>query len=101
MDSIDASERAGLELILYHTSQCHLCELAEALCTELIGHDEAISLKTVDIVSDDALMARYGWVIPVVACGEAELHWPFDEAKLRAWLAQFPTRTARTSQDAP
>lgn len=101
MALFDASKGAGLELILYHTSQCHLCELAEALCLKLIQNDETISIRTVDIVSDHELMARYGWLIPVVAHGDSELNWPFDERRLREWMAQLPTRTASTSQEAP
>lgn len=101
MAPFDASERADLELILYHTSQCHLCELAEALCLELIQNDETMTIRTVDIVTDDQLMARYGWLIPVVAHGDFELNWPFDDARLREWVAQLPTRTASTSHEAP
>lgn len=70
------------QVVLYHTAACHLCEEAEELVTAYFAaHDvEPISLVRVDIADDEALLARYGVLIPVlleVATGR-ELRWPFD-----------------------
>ena len=85
-----------MEIVLYHTTGCHLCELAEAELA-LAG----IVAAKVDIATDDVLFQKYGWLIPVVALDEHELRWPFNAQQLSEWLAQIPTRTASTSHDAP
>lgn len=70
-------------LILFHTSACHLCELAQALL-----HAQGIDHEPVDIAGDDALVERYGVRIPVVRRPDgAELGWPFDARRLADFLA--------------
>ncbi|WP_372747970.1 glutaredoxin family protein [Litorivivens sp.] len=76
------------KLILYGTSACHLCELAEALLVELQSGGLAFTLEKVDIADDDTLMERYGIVIPVVRRSNgSELGWPFDAQAVVHWLA--------------
>ena len=75
-------------LLLYGTEACHLCELAEAL---LVRVTSASTMEwhwqKVDISETDALFDRYGWVIPVVAAPDgSELHWPFDQPALEAFI---------------
>ncbi|MEH6589721.1 MAG: glutaredoxin family protein [Halioglobus sp.] len=71
--------------ILFGTSACHLCELAEELlqgCPELV-------FEKVDISDSDLLFERYGVRIPVIkAPGGSELGWPFDAAQLNIFLVQ-------------
>ena len=76
-----------MELILYYTSGCHLCELAEEVLAEACAAGADIQWTLVDIADSNELMSRYGWTIPVLAYAGAELNWPFDLAKLQAWLA--------------
>lgn len=86
-----AIESGGeVELILYHTSGCHLCELAEEVVAKTVSAGADIDLILVDIATSDDLMGRYGWTIPVLTNGASELNWPFDVAKLQAWLANLP-----------
>lgn len=86
-----AIESGGeVELILYHTSGCHLCELAEGVVAQAVSSGADIQLTFVDIATSDELMGRYGWTIPVLTNGASELNWPFDVAKLQAWLANLP-----------
>ena len=75
------------QLILYSTSACHLCELAEALLMPWAAAGLRIAVD--DISESDALFERYGLVIPVLKrCDTgAELHWPFDEAGIQDFLA--------------
>ena len=75
-----------VELILYHTSGCHLCELAENVVAQASAEGADVQLTLVDIAGSDELMQRYGWTIPVLAKGSSELSWPFDLAKLQAWM---------------
>lgn len=76
-------------VILYGTSGCHLCELAEALLPGLQASVPGLRWEKVDISADNRLFERYGLRIPVArfpATGE-ELDWPFDELALSAALA--------------
>ncbi len=85
-----------LQLTLYGTSGCHLCEEAEALLGE--AHHpggESINLVSVDIADRDEWMARYGLRIPVLRHANTgrELDWPFGEADLESFLASAARHT--------
>lgn len=72
-------------LVLYATSGCHLCERAEILIREAAD----LTVRSLEIADDDALLERYGVRIPVLRrldTGE-ELDWPFDAAAVRRLLA--------------
>jgi len=68
----------GLTLMLYGTPGCHLCDVAEALLAPLSGARD-VTWQYIDIALDDALVTRYGELIPVL-CNSAgdELRWPFS-----------------------
>jgi glutaredoxin len=70
-------------LILYGTSNCHLCEQAEAT---LRGME--IAVEHIDIAKDNGLLVRYGTRIPVLRCADndLELVWPFDAAAVTRFL---------------
>ena len=70
----------GVELILYSTSACHLCEQALVLLQPLLNED--CRLQEVDISESEALFQRYGLLIPVLhlPTSGAELRWPFSLA---------------------
>lgn len=73
-----------MALILYQRDHCHLCDLAlEALALARVPEFESVFID-----GDDALEARYGLRVPVLrdAARDVELDWPFDTAKLRAFL---------------
>ena len=74
-----------LQLTIYGTSGCHLCEEAEALHRQV----QSIDLVSVDIADHDEWMARYGMRIPVLrhASSGLELDWPFGEADLESFIA--------------
>lgn len=72
-------------LILYTTSACHLCELAEELISTTLDFN-TLQVEAVDIAESDALIERYGIRIPVLCDGPRELGWPFDQAQLRAFI---------------
>jgi len=76
-----------IRLTLYTTLGCHLCSQLEAL----LGHlsREPVALDRVEVSEDEALMARYGVRIPVLADAEGqELDRGFDAPRLAAWLAE-------------
>lgn len=68
---------------LYSTKSCHLCEAAERV---LIGGRVAVT--KIDIVSDVALLKKYGLRIPVLQRIDngAELDWPFDAEAVADFL---------------
>lgn len=76
-----------VEVKLYTTSGCHLCEQALVLLEQA-----GLSVELVEIADDDGLFERYGLRIPVVGrcrrnSSVDELNWPFDADQLAAWLA--------------
>ena len=75
------------DLILYGTSACHLCEVAEAL---ILQRQKAGTLAYIkcDISESDELFARYGVRIPVLQRADGvELDWPFSALDLEVFLA--------------
>ena len=79
MTAAMSSEASVLELQLYHTAGCHLCEQAEALVLPLMEQQGWVLQRT-DIADDEALMERYAMRIPVLRNPRCalELGWPFD-----------------------
>ncbi len=73
---------------LYGTSACHLCEQAEALVVMALRNGATCSVEDIDISESDALMARYGERIPVLAHPDGrELSWPFSASEVAQFLA--------------
>ena len=75
-----------VDLILYSTSACHLCEEAEHLLLPWAAC--GLRIRVDDISDSDALMETYGLTIPVLRrCDTgAELNWPFDQDGLARFL---------------
>lgn len=76
-----------MELYFYTTSQCHLCELAEALLVNT-PMPKPVPVDVVDIAQSEALVERYGTRIPVLRRNDtgAELDWPFNRDQLLTFL---------------
>ena len=72
-----------MEIKLYGTAFCHLCEQAEAVLREI-----GIEADYVDIADDDVLLEKYGIRIPVLKRADtgAELGWPFDAVVVSRFL---------------
>ena len=72
-------------LILYQRDDCHLCDLALVV----LAQARAPEFESVFIDDDAALEAAYGVRVPVLRdAGGRELEWPFDAARVAAWLPQ-------------
>jgi hypothetical protein len=68
-------------LVLYERTGCHLCEEARVVLDEMIGPDRYARL---DIETDDDLVLRYGFRIPVLALdGVDRLEAPISAPDLR------------------
>lgn len=87
-----------MEIKLYTTAGCHLCEQAEALLHSASARGFDITIREVEIAESDILMARYGIRIPVIQPEgtELELGWPFTYADLEMFLQSIPPPEART-----
>ncbi|MEE4143599.1 MAG: glutaredoxin family protein [Halieaceae bacterium] len=76
--------------ILYGTSACHLCELAEQLLLLHSRDEAAMVFEKVDISGSDVLFERYGVRIPVLRddANDRELDWPFNASQLREFAGR-------------
>lgn len=76
-----------MELLFYTTSQCHLCELAEALLVST-PMPTPIPVDVVDVAQSEELVERYGTRIPVLRRNDTaeELNWPFTREQLLTFL---------------
>lgn len=74
-------------LTLYERDGCHLCDDARVLLDEMLGTD---GYARVDIETDDALVLRYGFRVPVIGLdGVDRLEAPITAPELRALLAEL------------
>lgn len=76
----------SINVLLYSTQGCHLCELAMELIANLGTEYQP---EIIDIAQDDILFERYGVRIPVIQRkdNQQELGWPFDENQLIEFLS--------------
>ena len=78
-----------MKLILYGTSACHLCDIAEQILIHCQERGQGFSYEKLDISESDTLFERYGERIPVLQNPSGdELGWPFEPTDFAHWLAQ-------------
>jgi glutaredoxin len=74
-------------VVLYERTDCHLCEEAHVLLDEMLGPDR---YERVDVDSDDALVLRYGFRVPVVAIdGHDRLEAPITTPDVRSLVSEM------------
>jgi len=74
-------------VVLYERVDCHLCEEARVLLDEMLGPD---GYERVDVDTDDALVVRYGFRVPVVAVdGLDRLEAPVTAPDLRSLASEL------------
>ena len=84
-----AVNSAHTTYVLYGTSACHLCEVAEELLNALNDQGLGLAFEKVDISDSDELFERYGVRIPVLAYpGGDELGWPFTAEDVVDFLSR-------------
>jgi hypothetical protein len=77
-----------INLTLYSTSYCHLCEQAETLLLKLtLEHD--LMWQSVDITDNANLYELYELKIPVLkrVDTDTEICWPFNEDDIKLLLS--------------
>lgn len=77
-----------VQLNLYSTSHCHLCEEAESLIVNL-SEKYDIQWQVIEISENDELLECYGLKIPVVKHmgNHKEIYWPFSKMELEQFVA--------------
>ena len=76
-----------IELTLFTTAGCHLCEQAQALLNQV--NQQTIEVHPVDIALDDDLLEQYGQSIPVIRFPDnCELNWPFSLQDIETYINQ-------------
>ena len=76
-----------VRVILYERDGCHLCEEARVLLDDMLGSDGYLR---VDIETDDDLILRYGFRIPVIGLdGVDRLEGPITGPDFRTLLAEL------------
>jgi hypothetical protein len=76
-----------LALTLLSRPDCPLCEEFATALMDWRANRSSITIDVVDIGSDAALEARYGWIIPVLLAGDRQLcSGHFDPGALRDLL---------------
>ncbi len=75
-----------MQLILYTTAGCHLCDLADAILQSL-ANSAQLDIVHTEIGDNDELVERYGIRIPVVKFSDGtELGWPFEQSDIEKKL---------------
>ena len=84
-------------MTLYERDGCHLCDEARVLLDEMLGGGR---YARVDIETDDDLVVRYGFRIPVIGLdGVDRLEAPITAPDLRALLAEMSSQAAHAHPD--
>ena len=77
-----------MNLKLYSTSYCHLCEQAEDMLISLVKL-HPIAWETIEIIDDEVLLGLYGNSIPVLKRVDTnqELAWPFTKREIERLIS--------------
>jgi len=82
-----------MQLLLFGTTGCHLCEQAEEIISACIRNDQNIMLERVDIAEaeNEHWQEKYAIRIPVLyhSDSQKELAWPFDNLEVNAFIASL------------
>ena len=79
--------KSATGLVLFGTSACHLCDLAQQVLEYYNGNYAEIQFSNRDISESDELFELYGLKIPVLRQGDGrELDWPFSVDELARFL---------------
>ena len=77
---------------LYSRAYCHLCDDLLAALMALQGLDQRFAVAVIDVDADEALVARFDELVPVLYSDLAQgelCHYFLDAAAVHAYLASF------------
>jgi hypothetical protein len=77
-----------MQLLLFGTSGCHLCEQAEAIIDEYRRTDKELKIHIIDIAEQELWQYLYAVRIPVLHDPETltDISWPFDLAAVEKFI---------------
>ena len=77
-----------MQLYLYSTTHCHLCEKAESLL-QAVCNKLDLTWQSVEISDDTQLLNLYETKIPVLKRADTneELLWPFNARQIETFLS--------------
>ena len=75
-----------MNVTLFTTLGCHLCDEALHMLRELQASEKNMEIVEVEIADSDTLREKYGIRIPVVGVSEDEIGWPFSIDELKTFL---------------
>jgi hypothetical protein len=88
-----AAPSEPLQFIIYSRSYCHLCEDLRDALRQALGATPA-HVEMIDVDADDALVARYDELVPVLM-GQGRdgqwhelCHYHLDPVRLQAFVAE-------------
>lgn len=82
-----------LDLVLFGTESCHLCEQAEELVLSILPqYSSEVVVVKIDIVEEFQYLAGYELKIPVLCHVDSgkELSWPFSKIEVLRFLNEIP-----------
>ncbi|NOQ94948.1 MAG: glutaredoxin family protein [Methylophaga sp.] len=78
-----------MQITLYTTAGCHLCDLADAILLAL-SEQHHLDILYTEIGDDDDLVECYGIRIPVIRFSDGtEIGWPFEQHDIETKLSQL------------
>lgn len=77
-----------MNVALYTTLGCHLCDEALAMLRLLQAHEKSLILAEIEIADSEELVAEYGIRIPVITADDSagDISWPFTIEELTQFL---------------
>ncbi|BEV15021.1 glutaredoxin family protein [Herbaspirillum sp. DW155] len=87
-----AAPARPLQFIIYSRSYCHLCEDLHEALRQALGEIPAV-IEMTDVDADEALVARYDELVPVLMGQGADgqwqelCHYHLDPVRLREFIA--------------
>ena len=77
-----------INLLLYSTYHCHICDQAEKLL-EIISKSIDIAWLIIEIADDEILLEHYQIKIPVLKRVDTniEISWPFNHNDIQGFLS--------------
>jgi thiol-disulfide isomerase/thioredoxin len=76
-----------IQLKLYGTEGCHLCDHASALIIEAAQAYSNMEVQYIDIIENDELMDAYSLSIPVLTLSDTnKLFWPFTIEEIKTFI---------------
>ena len=78
-----------MQITLYTTAGCHLCDLAESILSA-VKTEYPVKIIATEIGDNDDLIVQYGIRIPVLKFSDgSEIGWPFEQDDIESKLSQL------------